>query len=239
MEHTSSKKALISLFLFFLLFFVLILNTGCARFISLFATDSGGSTPTGSVTPDSGSPDSGGGYFPNVDGYYWQYKATFPGGTTGEFVMSFEGSVSLSGLYYQRVVKTYSAGSDVLTQEAYYWVTSSGVWNFGEGDIDNLTTEAQYKFLGFPLSNNKTWTVMSAQTIDAIAYQNIPVTVEAGTFTNTYKIVVRSRGTIEMFSVYLAYGVGQVRIEWPFSPPGDGGGDGIATYELKNASFLN
>ena len=222
------KRILSSVGLATLLFCVLTLNFGCARLLSALGGSSGTPAPTGSPTPDTGSPTGGNGYFPNVDGYSWVYKTYLPNGTSGETVASFEGSGSINGSFFQRMRRVTTVNNVASTQDSYYWVTNDWVKDYGDGQ---LSSEAQYTFLSLPLSNGKVWDVQPANVIDAIA-ETGTVTVPAGSYTtNVYRITIRQNSQ-PFFHLWLARNIGIVKYEWPANQ-----GGGLVTYELTGYSF--
>lgn len=161
---------------------------------------------------------SGGGgssYFPTTDGYSWLLRETDGWGT----LITVEGTTVIPGDVAVKVFKSTilnALGETFATAEAYYRVTSAGVYN--HGSFPNPTNPGLL-MLAFPLSVGKTWTIFSVgdEALLGSVVAEESLTVPAGTF-ECFKIsYIDKEGTVETTVTNFWYGdgVGLVKITQP------------------------
>ncbi|MFA4844218.1 MAG: hypothetical protein WC632_04615 [Candidatus Margulisiibacteriota bacterium] len=159
------------------------------------------------------APAAGRNYFPNTDGYSWQYNLNQSG---AKMISTFNGTTVINGsLNVQKYESTYldSNGNVYLsTIESYHVVNDSGVYFHG---YPSYSTVEGSPLLLFPLETGKSWTYSSSgiyKTIITVMGQET-ITVPAGSF-DCYKVAyVSYNGTVESSRVnyWFGNGVGLVK----------------------------
>ncbi len=166
---------------------------------------------------------SGGGssYFPVGEGYTWRYS--YSDGTKS--VITDEGTAVITGDVTVRLFSTsYLNASDEVTGtgEAYYKVTSSGVYTHGS---PSYPVNPGVPLLEFPLSVGKSWITSSFGDYSTVATVTASesLTVSAETF-SCYKVsYVSTWGTIEAGTINFWFGDGAGMVK---------GSAGSSTFEL-------
>lgn len=126
-------------------------------------------------------------YFPHADGNTWYYAGT--DGNTHTITVD---GTAVIGTKVVQVFKTFNTSSTGAgtTSEAYYLVSSSGVYNYGGSGWS--TTEA-FIYLSFPLAVGKSWT-----------FYNIPPVLATASVEARENLVVPA-GTFDCFKIKYTY----------------------------------
>lgn len=163
-------------------------------------------------------------YFPNTDGYIWNYRSTQTGTTEiGLVKYSFNGTTTVGGLTVQKYKGEAFLGTLANTSESLMRVTDTDVKTYGS--TTSPTTEATNYFI-FPLKIGNKWLISGTNEATVVAQEN--VSVPAGTYINCFKI--RYPYGSSYTDMWLAKNVGIVKL-LSYSTTG------ALTMELTSKSF--
>ncbi len=161
-------------------------------------------------------------FYPNTDGYRWDYKQTSSSTTEVTTISDLRtGSKKLSsGTNVDVSLETMTSTNRPSTMEYYERVLDSGVWFYGTGVA---TTEAEL-FLPFPLAVGNTWRTSGGTSFNVVTVITAKETVKvpAGTF-DAYRVESGSS------TYWYGKGAGLVKIA--------GSGPSAVTLELTGKNF--